>query len=137
MSERPDTDKPKTTTPQPGGPKITDGPGQQAHPTTYSPPATEAEQKQKTDEGGGDEGDKKGKSTFYGRDQYPDGYVMHHSQSGEITLTHPDQSYGTWSDDQGRWVDMAGHAMPEGWDGGHRPGTAFGSGTVSGGPPNQ
>jgi hypothetical protein len=61
---------------------------------------------------------------------------MHHSQSGEITLTHPDQSYGTWSDDEGRWVDMAGHAMPEGWDGGHRPGTAFSSGTVSGGPSN-
>jgi hypothetical protein len=133
MSERPDTDTAKTaTTPKPDQPRTTDGPGMDSHPMTTEKPGTGTTE-QKTDDGGSDD-EKKGKSTFYGRDQYPDGYVMHHSSSGEITLDNPDGTYGRWSDDEGRWVDMAGHPMPEGWDGGHKPGTAFGSGTVSGGP---
>ena len=133
MSERPDTDTAKTaTTTQTGEPKPATGPGTDAHPTTAEKPGTGTTEEKKDDGDSGDE--KKGKSTFYGRDQYPDGYVMHHSSSGEITLDNPDGTYGTWNDDEGRWVDMAGHQMPEGWDGGHKPGTAFGSGTVSGGP---
>ena len=134
MSERPDTDTAKTTT-EAGQVKTATKPEPEPHPTTAEKPGTGTEKKQ--DEGGGDEGDKKGKSTFYGRDQYPDGYVMHHDQSGLISLDNPDGSHGTWNDDEGRWVDMAGHPMPDGWDKGHKPGTAFGSGTVSGGPANQ
>jgi hypothetical protein len=134
MSERPDTDAAKTaTTTQPVQPKSTTGTGTDAHPTTAEKPGTGTDAKK---DDGGDDGDKKGKATFYGRDQYPDGYVMHHESSGSITLDNPDGTRGVWSDDEGGWVDMAGHSMPEGWDGGHKPGTAFGSGPSSSSPSN-
>jgi len=134
MSERPDTDTAKTaTTTQTGQPKTATGPGTDAHPTTAEKPGTGTEQKK---DDGADEGDKKGKGTFYGRDQYPDGYVMHHDQGGSISLDNPDGTHGTWNDDERRWVDMAGHPFPDGWDGGHKPGTAFGSSTSPSSPIN-
>ena len=128
MSERPDTETAKTaTTTQTGQPKTATGPGTDVHPTTAEKPGTGTEPK-KDD---GDNSEKKGKATFYGRDQYPDGYVMHHESSGSITLDNPDGTRGLWNDDEGNWMDMAGHPMPDGWDGGHKPGTAFGSGPSS------
>src|SRR5260221_11316321 len=111
MSERPDTDVAKTaTTTQTGQPKTTTGAGSDAHPTTAEKPGTGTEPKKDDDK----------KATFYGRDQYPDGYVMHHESSGSITLDNPDGTRGIWSDDMGGWMDMAGHPMPTGWDGGHK-----------------
>lgn len=134
MSERPDTDTAKTaTTTQTGQPKTATGPGTDAHPTTAEKPGTGTEPKK---DDGGDDSEKKGKPTFYGRDEYPDGYVMHHEVSGLITLDNPNGTRGMWNDDEGNWMDMAGHPMPDGWDNGHKPGTAFGSGPSASSPSN-
>lgn len=131
MSERPETDKategaPKAATQTQAAPKPA---ADDSHPTTAEKPGT----------GKPDSDDPtKTKTSYYGRDAYPDGYVMHHEQSGEITLTAPDQSTAVWDAVNRVWADMAGNPMPQGWNGGHQPGTAFDSGpSTKAGPVSQ
>jgi hypothetical protein len=135
MSERPEADKVEIPPKQSGttstiSTSISVSPAEPLK--TTEKPGTGTIEVKKDEPDGDDPG--KGKSTFYGRDEYPDGYVMHHEQSGKITLTHPDGSSGAWNPDSRSWVDMAGRPMPEGWDGGHQPGTAFDSGKAAAGP---
>jgi len=57
---------------------------------------------------------------------------MHHEANGTIALDSPgpDKATGMWNFQDGVWMDLAGHPMPEGWGGGHMP-TDYGSGKGS------
>jgi hypothetical protein len=100
---------------------------------TVEKPGTGTEKK---DGGGPDDTKSETKTTFYGRDAYPDGYVMHHEADGTITLTAPDKTWGRWDAENRSWVSTDGKPMPAGWEGRHTPGTAFDSGPSSSAPAN-
>jgi hypothetical protein len=117
MSERPEADKPPVASEPPL--KTAEAPKPvSVHPTTAEKPGTGGPSSTDTPS---PPDEPKGKGTWYGNAKYPDGWSMHHDQGGTISLSHPTEGSGTWNEDLERWVDMAGHPMPEGWGGGHKP----------------
>jgi hypothetical protein len=120
MSERPETATEVIPSPSTVQPKSTSSPPAET-PKTTEKPGTGAEKKK----------DGESKTTFYGRAEYPDGYVMHHEADGTISLTAPDKTWGRWNPEDRSWVGTDGKPMPAGWEGGHQPGTAFDTGWAS------